>query len=268
MPQTASAAMRFLAATSDVLQAPPPALATAAVYLHRLDDAAASDPHLAAIDAHMLAATCLHIACKHTETPRKLRDILNAAHLCLPRPVFGGNDSNDKDSHKDSHKDSRHAAATLALSDDRFWSLKTSLVRAEHVVLRALGYDVAVRLPYAHLARVLRAMAGAQAEAEAAYEPPGALSQMAQVAQVAVVLVGDVLLVDAQMARGLANGGQRRVQRGADAGLVLALAAVWVAVDAVGLDPPGSFVEWCTDWGDAATPALVAGARLSDCARL
>ena len=32
------------------------------------------------VDPELLAATCLHLACKQTEVPRKVRDIVNCAY--------------------------------------------------------------------------------------------------------------------------------------------------------------------------------------------
>ena len=86
-------------------------------------------------ETELLAATCLFLAGKSAETPRRVRDVVNAVHRAR-----------------------RSDAATLPL-DDAYFRRKAAVVDAEQKALRLLGFDLEtptchrLALTFAHAAR-------------------------------------------------------------------------------------------------------------------
>ncbi|XP_065836523.1 cyclin-Q-like isoform X2 [Oscarella lobularis] len=101
---------------------------TATTLYHRFFDAQSLNEY----NPHLVAAACLYLASKIDELPRKVRDIVNVSYRCL-------------------HK----KEPPLDVSD-RYWKLRDSLVTCEFVVLRALGFRVAVDNPHQYLLHYLK----------------------------------------------------------------------------------------------------------------
>ena len=85
-----------------------------------------------------MEATCIHIACKQTENPRKLRDVVNVAYYV---------------SHPD--PDTSESSKRLLKIDAQFWTIKESLMKAELVVLRSLRFHTNVYLPHSYVPLIL-----------------------------------------------------------------------------------------------------------------
>eukprot|EP00118_Oscarella_pearsei_P016947 m.165955 g.165955 ORF g.165955 m.165955 type:complete len:227 (+) comp38904_c0_seq3:182-862(+) len=83
-------------------------------------------------DAHLVATSCLYLASKIAESPRKVRDIVNVSHRCL------------------------HGDDPLLDVGERYWKLRDSLVTCEFVVLRALRFQVEVDCPHQYLLHYLK----------------------------------------------------------------------------------------------------------------
>ncbi|KAH6586948.1 hypothetical protein BASA61_006415 [Batrachochytrium salamandrivorans] len=178
----------FLVECSDMLLLPQPTLATALVYFHRHQtfyeqhrpaaapvipagatatkdaDSLASNPMLPCMDAQLLAATCLHLACKQTETHRKLRDIVNVSYWV-------------------STKRSSHGQPQELALDNTYWTIKDSLTQAEMVLLRILAFKVTVNLPYTYTAQIIQDM-----------QQTYPYKILRRIAQMAFIITNDILL--------------------------------------------------------------------------
>ena len=91
-------------------------------------------------DADLLAATCLFLAGKAAETPRRVRDVVNASQR------------------------SRDAGAAVAPLDDGYFQRKAAVIDAEQRALRLLGFDLEAATPHRlalTLAHALRCDGGA-----------------------------------------------------------------------------------------------------------
>ncbi|ORZ33755.1 hypothetical protein BCR44DRAFT_199463 [Catenaria anguillulae PL171] len=104
-------------------------MATAILYYHRLDlfkrdkDKLKRWPDLARIDSYLFATTCVYLATKATDCPRKVRDIINSANRIMTNRQFLPVDAN-------------------------YWKYRDSLFGAEMTILRILRFDFAVPLAY------------------------------------------------------------------------------------------------------------------------
>ncbi|KAH6598122.1 hypothetical protein BASA50_004003 [Batrachochytrium salamandrivorans] len=195
----------FLVECSDMLLLPQPTLATALVYFHRHQtfyeqhrpaaapvipagatatkdaDSLASNPMLPCMDAQLLAATCLHLACKQTETHRKLRDIVNVSYWVSTK--------------RSSHGQPQELALdnlTLRLTctalygydaTKTYWTIKDSLTQAEMVLLRILAFKVTVNLPYTYTAQIIQDM-----------QQTYPYKILRRIAQMAFIITNDILL--------------------------------------------------------------------------
>ncbi|KAI9595101.1 cyclin-like protein [Syncephalis fuscata] len=126
----------FLLICSDLLELPRMTAATAQIYLHQcrrfLREAPKEEVEYIDLDEHLMGAACLHLACKSTETLRKVRDLINVSYLVL----------NTKQPY-------------LNL-DDKYQRMRDSLVAAELAVLRILQFDVNVPTPHIWVSRVVQ----------------------------------------------------------------------------------------------------------------
>ena len=87
----------------------------------------------------MECAAAVLLACKAGEVARKVRDVVNVAHL------RGG------------------ASAQPIQVSAEFWDLRDAVVAAEQDILRSLGFGVRPELPFAYLLNYLRALAASPA---------------------------------------------------------------------------------------------------------
>ncbi|KAJ1340429.1 hypothetical protein BSLG_004948 [Batrachochytrium salamandrivorans] len=112
----------------------------------------------------LLAATCLHLACKQTETHRKLRDIVNVSYWV-------------------STKRSSHGQPQELALDNTYWTIKDSLTQAEMVLLRILAFKVTVNLPYTYTAQIIQDM-----------QQTYPYKILRRIAQMAFIITNDILL--------------------------------------------------------------------------
>ncbi|KAI8611367.1 cyclin-like protein [Chytriomyces sp. MP71] len=128
----------FLLDLAQVLRLPRHSTtATALVFWHKFDAFARTDDAAKAFDQKLIMSACVHLACKQTELPRKLRDILNAGFWIEQR----GNPNIDP---------------FLDTDNDLYWELKESLVAAELVLLRVLAFDTNVETPHSWVVYILQ----------------------------------------------------------------------------------------------------------------
>ncbi|KAI7877494.1 hypothetical protein K492DRAFT_171647 [Lichtheimia hyalospora FSU 10163] len=83
----------------------------------------------------LLATTCLHLACKATDVPRKVRDLVNVGYRYY------------------------HPKENVLQVDETYFRMRSSLVTGELLLVRALSFDLEVTLPFTYCLHVLRAMA-------------------------------------------------------------------------------------------------------------
>ncbi|GAA5806144.1 hypothetical protein HPULCUR_011674 [Helicostylum pulchrum] len=139
-------AIQFLRQTSSMLDLPIRTTATAIVYFHRFNAFISSrekvvnmDGSINAEDAlynneELLTTTCLQLACKATEVPRKVRDLVNVGYRYY------------------------HPNGTTLDVDESYFRMRASLVTSELLLVRALGFDLEVELPFAYCLNVLRGL--------------------------------------------------------------------------------------------------------------
>jgi hypothetical protein len=111
------------------------------------------------IEWNWVAAACLFLACKAEEEPRRLRDVINLAHMILTSTSTApaAPDDDDKDDH-----DKYGTEITLHPEpphlNEAYWVAKKKIVETEQVVLRWLGFDVSVSHPHRAVALLLKDM--------------------------------------------------------------------------------------------------------------
>jgi hypothetical protein len=111
---------------------------TAAVLLHRFK-IASQETNRHIIDTWIITS-CLLLACKREEEPRRLRDFINCAYLMQQRP--------------------------LPDLDDAYWEDKKKIVRTEQIVLRWLEFDITVSRPHRAIVAILRYLSADNNERE------------------------------------------------------------------------------------------------------
>lgn len=110
---------------------------TALVLFHRYTRAVKGD----GADPTWAAASCLFLACKAEEEPRRLRDVINLAHMLLST-------SRDESAHIVLKIEPPH------LNED-YWDAKKKIVETEQIVLRWLAFDVSVSHPHRAVSLIL-----------------------------------------------------------------------------------------------------------------
>eukprot|EP00026_Physarum_polycephalum_P014764 Phypoly_transcript_15316.p1 GENE.Phypoly_transcript_15316~~Phypoly_transcript_15316.p1 ORF type:complete len:302 (+),score=32.13 Phypoly_transcript_15316:109-906(+) len=115
----------FIQQAGYLLKFPQITTVTALVLFHRFF----SRRSYSRYDRFLIAATCLYLAAKTAETPRKIRDIVNVTYQIL----------NNK---------------TLRISSE-YWDLKDVIVKMESVVLRTLAFDLSIAHPHNYLLNYL-----------------------------------------------------------------------------------------------------------------
>lgn len=108
---------------------------SALVFLHRYIRAVAKENTKNSHDRtdwRWVCAACLFLACKASEEPRRLRDVINLAHMM---------EWNETDGTINLQGEPPHL-------NEQYWEAKKKIVETEQVVLRWLAFDVSVSHPH------------------------------------------------------------------------------------------------------------------------
>ncbi|RKP08747.1 cyclin-like protein [Thamnocephalis sphaerospora] len=236
--------MDYLLLCGDLLDLPRITTAVAQIYMHRCNRhlAREAERHGTAgrsttdLDVYLMTSACLHLACKSTETLRKVRDMVNVGNLVL------------------------HAKQPYLNLDDRYQRLRDSLVTAELMVLRILRFDVNAQPPHVWVARIIRRTLEPERYADI-YDDDG--DTLSDDGEEGAVRASDtrtdtnasvshpMARTFAQLAWVHANDSMRSEKLALDyAPRVLALASVYMASHALDIPLPQPFETWCTLWGE------------------
>jgi hypothetical protein len=112
---------------------------SALVFLHRF--AAAIPMDQPPPEWKWVAAACLFLACKSEEEPRRLRDVINLAHMLL----------SDNNTEPEASSDVLYELSIRSDPpplNEAYWDIKKKIVETEQVVLRWLSFDVSVSHPH------------------------------------------------------------------------------------------------------------------------
>ncbi|KAI9789328.1 MAG: hypothetical protein M1816_006217 [Peltula sp. TS41687] len=126
----------FLGLVADLLRLPESTWLTAHIYYYRYQRFFQTHPEAAnsnTLDSHSLSLSCLSLACKATESPRRPREILLPAWRVLH---FGSSSSF-----------ATLAPAPLSIPSATYDALRATIVQGELVLLRLLKFDI--RVPHA-----------------------------------------------------------------------------------------------------------------------
>ncbi|CAO3650263.1 unnamed protein product [Mucor hiemalis] len=140
------AAIQFLRQASSMLNLPIRTTATSVIYFHSFNlfmnkrekkvnvDGSLNPEDVLYANEELLTLTCLQLACKVTEVPRKVRDLVNVGYRYY-------------------HPN----GATLNI-EEKYFKMRSSLVTSELLLVRALGFDLEIELPFAYCLNVLRGL--------------------------------------------------------------------------------------------------------------
>ena len=130
----------------------------ALVYLHRYFHATTTRKRAGTVverPSPWVAAACLFLATKSQEEPRRLRDVINLAHILLDEttttPATSGGINK-----AGSGKTIIGIDKEPPLLDETYWELKKKLVETEQIVLRWLGFDLFVPHPHRTVSLMIR----------------------------------------------------------------------------------------------------------------
>ncbi|KAI8049057.1 cyclin-like protein [Syncephalis plumigaleata] len=130
----------YILLCGDLLELPRMTVASAQIYIHRcqryLKQMSQEEVQAIDMDEHLMAIACLHLACKSTETLRKVRDLINVGYLVL----------NPKQPYLD--------------LDSKYQRMRDSLVAVELVVLRIMRFDVNVQTVHLWIINIIRRLLG------------------------------------------------------------------------------------------------------------
>ena len=117
---------------------------------------------LTADDWPWVGGTCIFLACKTEEEPRRLRDIINMIFMVLS--INENEEEKDKTTKgmdlpqqpvQEKEPATLHMMATPPMLDDQYWQSKQRVIDTEQAVLRWLGFDCFVSHPHRAVVLVL-----------------------------------------------------------------------------------------------------------------
>lgn len=108
-----------------------------------------------------MALASLSLAAKCTESPRRFRELILPAHHLLHAP-YPSNNTEDKNAPKTYNR--------LLVSSTTYDTLRATLVQAELILIRVLGFELRFPLPLEHLPRYLERAIGSCANAGEDYD--------------------------------------------------------------------------------------------------
>ncbi|KAM0796120.1 hypothetical protein BDR22DRAFT_893462 [Usnea florida] len=150
----------FTDTMADILRLPDETLAMSYVYFNRYErfqktssSADPLDPYTRLLQTLSLA--CLSLASKATESPRRMREILFPAHRLL---------------HDHNRSSSNPISRPLVVPSTVYDTLRATLVQAELMLLRILGFELRIPLPLDYMPRYLERAIGEVADAGENYD--------------------------------------------------------------------------------------------------
>ncbi|KAI4102905.1 MAG: hypothetical protein LQ339_004450 [Xanthoria mediterranea] len=139
----------FADALADVLRLPDEALAMSYLYMNKYLRFHRSSTTPDPLDPYTLSLSTISLASKSTESPRRLSSILLPAHALL-------------------HPSSSTEQQPLVIPSPTYDTLRATLVQADLILLRVLGFQLHLPSPLEYLQRYLeRAMEGVDTVGEA-----------------------------------------------------------------------------------------------------
>ncbi len=121
---------------------------SALIFLHRYVDAMNRNSSTLKRPTKWVAAACLFLASKAEEEPRRLRDMINLAHIVLDE-CDSGNNSKGKTG-------IIHLQQDPPPLNEGYWEAKKKIVETEQKVLRWLGFDAFVPHPHRAVALLIQ----------------------------------------------------------------------------------------------------------------
>eukprot|EP01118_Nematostelium_gracile_P018865 TRINITY_DN8535_c0_g1_i1.p1 TRINITY_DN8535_c0_g1~~TRINITY_DN8535_c0_g1_i1.p1 ORF type:complete len:456 (-),score=89.12 TRINITY_DN8535_c0_g1_i1:63-1346(-) len=136
----------FLQDTGMKLNLPQLTIATAIVFFHRFFAARRFTEY----DRHTIATTCVFLAGKVEETPKKLRDIINASESLKYRDVVPPRKPLDEQS-------------------PEMLTLKEKILAHELIILQTLAFEMTIEHPYKYLLKFVMQISGDKTLAQTAW---------------------------------------------------------------------------------------------------
>eukprot|EP01114_Cavostelium_apophysatum_P001126 TRINITY_DN10967_c0_g1_i1.p1 TRINITY_DN10967_c0_g1~~TRINITY_DN10967_c0_g1_i1.p1 ORF type:complete len:212 (-),score=12.21 TRINITY_DN10967_c0_g1_i1:345-980(-) len=120
--------VQFIQEAGIKLEYPETTTATAAILFHNFYHKRSFKD----FDKHLIVMSCLYLAAKLEESPKKLRDVISTAYNIQHRKTI--------------------------LIDNTYWELRDKVVAHEHILLRTIGFDLSVKRPQKYLLNYLKSM--------------------------------------------------------------------------------------------------------------
>jgi cyclin T len=131
----------FLQEAGMKLGLPQLTIATAIVFFHRFY----ATRKFSEYDRYIIATTCLFLAGKVEETPKKIRDIIAVTDML------------------------RHKDKKLDLESPEFWALRDNILTHELIVLQTIAFDMTIEHPYKYLLMYVKQIQGNRNLAQVAW---------------------------------------------------------------------------------------------------
>jgi len=138
----------FISDAGQKLRLPQLTIATAIVFFHRFFIRQSFKQH----DRSVVAKTCLFLAGKVEETPKKLRDVITVSYALLMKT-----------------KNMPKELQEIKQDSQEFWELKENILVAERILLQTIGFDLTIEHPYKHLLAYVKKIEGSKDLAQVAW---------------------------------------------------------------------------------------------------
>eukprot|EP01116_Phalansterium_solitarium_P020137 TRINITY_DN5850_c0_g2_i1.p1 TRINITY_DN5850_c0_g2~~TRINITY_DN5850_c0_g2_i1.p1 ORF type:complete len:627 (-),score=115.36 TRINITY_DN5850_c0_g2_i1:258-2138(-) len=126
----------FLQKVGQKLRLPQLTIATSIIFFHRFF----SRHRLRESDPYVIGVTCLFLAAKVEETPKKLREVIEVAFTHLYQELLPPKE--------------------FKLDSPEYTQLREKILSHELVILQTVGFDLTIEHPYSHLVRYVKTLHG------------------------------------------------------------------------------------------------------------